>query len=227
MDPYLIQGCIYNLLKESGNELIHDELGFKYFCFSSLFPFIPKTPFKKGQLVNLLLSSPRKEIIYAIAGLFTQQKSFRIGSYVFEILKTNIFTPSFNGGDILITATPINISIASEMYERYGIKSEKPTIHWTNKMPLNAFIESLEHNSIHKYEKFFNRNFKFSDPLFRSFKFKNFALVPYKKAKIAGSNWEFELNNENKEYQRLFEFLLDTGFGQRNSAGFGFMNIRK
>lgn len=214
-------------MRNSGNEYVHDEIGFKYFCFSNLYPFRAGKSFEKGQIVNLLISSPRKEVIYAIAGILTEKRPLQIGGYLFEIVGTNILTSGLLGGEILITATPINISIPLEMYEKYSIKSDKSGVHWTNKMPLNAFVESLEHNSIHKYEKFFNLKFETNSPLFRSFKFKNFALVSYNKAKIAASYWELEPNNDIKEHQKLFNLIFDTGLGQRNGAGFGFVNIKK
>jgi CRISPR-associated endoribonuclease Cas6 len=43
--------------------------------------------------------------------------------------------------------------------------------------------------------------------------------------KIPASVWRFQfinLTNENKEF---LKFILDTGIGERNSAGLGFLNV--
>jgi CRISPR/Cas system endoribonuclease Cas6 (RAMP superfamily) len=39
---------------------------------------------------------------------------------------------------------------------------------------------------------------------------------------IIGTLWEFGFNNGNKD---LIQFALDAGLGERNSLGFGFMNL--
>jgi CRISPR-associated endoribonuclease Cas6 len=176
--------------------------------------------------LNIFVSSPRKEIVYAIAGILTQKKNLKIGSYFFDVIDTKILNTQIKQNSIFITGTPVNISIPTYLFEKYNIHSEKKVLHWTNQMPLNSFVEALENNSIKKYEKYFNTKFTKESNLFKSFKFKNFALVPYKKAKVAASYWEFEPNIVNSDYRKLFEFLLDTGLGQRNSAGFGFMNLK-
>ena len=40
---------------------------------------------------------------------------------------------------------------------------------------------------------------------------------------VIGSIWEFWFNDSSRK--ELIEFGIDAGFGERNSMGFGFMNI--
>ena len=42
---------------------------------------------------------------------------------------------------------------------------------------------------------------------------------------VIGSLWEFSF--ENDQNTELLQFGLDCGLGERNSMGFGFMNIKK
>ena len=43
-------------------------------------------------------------------------------------------------------------------------------------------------------------------------------------AKIPASFWRFYFNNLDTEQRRFLNFALDTGIGERNSAGLGFLN---
>ncbi|PKP59881.1 MAG: hypothetical protein CVT89_00760 [Candidatus Altiarchaeales archaeon HGW-Altiarchaeales-2] len=45
--------------------------------------------------------------------------------------------------------------------------------------------------------------------------------------KVFGSVWEFNFNHLNDSQRRILEFGLDTGFGEMNSLGFGFMNVKR
>lgn len=44
---------------------------------------------------------------------------------------------------------------------------------------------------------------------------------------IIGSIWEFIFNriNNNNNNKDIIQFALDSGLGERNSLGFGFMNL--
>ena len=46
--------------------------------------------------------------------------------------------------------------------------------------------------------------------------------VGLRKTTVIGTNWQFLLNGASE----LARFALDTGLGELNSLGFGFMNVR-
>jgi CRISPR-associated endoribonuclease Cas6 len=58
---YHLQGFIYNLLRDSKYDYIHNKKGYKFFCFSNIFPIT--NVLKKNSIYNLLLSSPSNEIV--------------------------------------------------------------------------------------------------------------------------------------------------------------------
>ena len=68
-------------------------------------------------------------------------------------------------------------------------------------------------------------------PLFQQFAFKkevcNHLVFEGKEEKVFGSLWQFNFQNLNDKQQKLLQFGLDSGFGEKNSFGFGFMNIDK
>ena len=63
------------------------------------------------------------------------------------------------------------------------------------------------------------------------FKFKkqvvNHVIINGKEQIIVGSIWEFWFSYLNKEQKKILKFGIDCGFGERNSLGFGFMNVVK
>src|SRR5690606_17078640 len=57
---YHLQGFIYNLLKGSKYDYVHDKEGYKFFCFSNIFPAYDV---KKNDLRTLIVSAPSDEFI--------------------------------------------------------------------------------------------------------------------------------------------------------------------
>lgn len=51
-----LQGFIYSLLKNSKYHYLHDKKGYKFFCFSNIFPFSKYV--QKGDIRYLVISSP-------------------------------------------------------------------------------------------------------------------------------------------------------------------------
>jgi len=66
-------------------------------------------------------------------------------------------------------------------------------------------------------------------PLFQEFLFKKMVQTRYiiegMSHGAAGSMWEFSWTHVDDEQNQIIEFGLDAGFGERNSMGFGFVNI--
>ena len=81
---YYVQGFIYNLLKGSKFDYIHDKQGYKFFCFSNIFP-VTKT-IQKNDLRKLIISSPDIEFIIFLSMIFQSLNSqVKIGNMKFVI----------------------------------------------------------------------------------------------------------------------------------------------
>ncbi|MEO0270100.1 MAG: CRISPR-associated endoribonuclease Cas6, partial [candidate division WOR-3 bacterium] len=67
--------------------------------------------------------------------------------------------------------------------------------------------------------------------LFEQFKFKkevcNHVIIKGKEYKVIGSIWEFMFSYFDNEQKKILEFGVDCGFGERNSFGFGFINVMR
>jgi CRISPR-associated endoribonuclease Cas6 len=239
---YHLQGFIYNLLKGSKYHHIHNKEGYKFFCFSNIFPAMD---LKENDLRTLIISSPDEEFISYLYELMQQLlikiKEIKVGGMKFRIDSVNKLVAKLPNDQpfTLITGTPIVVRIPMEKYKRYV--SEPPMnydyIYWRFKQPVDLFISQLENNLLRKYNEYYgfyvdyNPNDKnmtlppFS--IIQKFKFKKQVstkiLMKGIEQIIIGTVWEFEFESCNNK--RLIQFALDAGLGERNSLGFGFMNL--
>ncbi|MCW1309900.1 MAG: CRISPR-associated endoribonuclease Cas6 [Candidatus Nanoarchaeia archaeon] len=222
-----IQGFIYDNLKTSFFEWLHKKEGAKYFCFSNIFPI---GDIKKNSEVNLIISSQISELIDVLKERIPLNTRINIGEYSFEPLSLNEIKLNLGSRIDLITATPIVIRIPKSRYKEYKIRSKRPYEYWKKTMPLNIFIDGIETNFTKKYNSFFGINME-RIKLFEKYEFKKEVSVIVKQTKgdsiIVGSLWKFSTVFIEKDKLPIFRFLIDTGLGEMNSEGFGFLNISK
>ena len=228
---YSLQGFIYNLLNDSSFEYLHNKRGYKFFCFSNIFPY--SNMMKKGDIKYLLISSPSKEFIDHIAYRLKEYKNrhiISIGDMKFMLKNIEIIDCQIKRSRSevrLITATPIIIRISRIKYKRFDINPPYPYkyIYWRKEYPFELFIEQLENNLSKKYEEFTGTvvtgEFIIDRVVFK----KQVALklnIHGNEHIVIGTLWEFVFYEPINE---LVQFGLDCGFGERNSLGFGFMNL--
>lgn len=231
---YNMQGFIYNLLKGSKFEDLHNKDGYKFFCFSNIFPY--STTIKKGDIRYLLISSPSREFIDHIANRLTEYKNrclIGIGNMKFILKNIETIDYQIKRRDYrdemvrLITATPIIIRIPRIKYEKFDLNLRHPYkyIYWRKEYPFELFIDQLENNLYKKYEEFtgtvVTRELIIDRLVFK----KQVSLklnIHGNEHIIIGTLWEFIFYEPISD---LVQFGLDCGFGERNSLGFGFMNL--
>jgi len=151
--------------------------------------------------------------------------------YIEDIKKFEIKLPKRNVR--LISATPIIIRIPERNYDKYNIPKEfrkKRYVYWRPIFSFEAFVRQLEENLIKKYERFYQEKLDGDFlPLFEDLKFKKPAICHFIlrgiEIKVVGSVWEFYFPYLQKEKIKLLNFGIDSGFGERNSLGFGFINL--
>jgi CRISPR-associated endoribonuclease Cas6 len=145
-----------------------------------------------------------------------------------QILETNL-KPPFT----LITGTPIIVRISRNSYQKFNIQTKYPYsyIFWRKEYPLEMLTRQLEENLCAKYAEFTGREIARENEIliFQKLSFrKQISTRIYlhnKEQTVIGSLWEFLFDNElNTE---ILQFGLDCGLGERNSMGFGFMNVKK
>jgi len=232
-----LQGFIYSLLKETQYSFLHDKKGYKFFCFSNVFPLPKDYKVKAGDEKKLIISSPDKIFIAFLAEKLKEKKEnkelIHIGEMEFLVDELKVFSLKLRKNLRLISATPIIVRIPEKNYEKYGIPLEfrkKRYVYWRPNYAFEAFVKQLEENLIKKYNEFYKTNFEI-DRIFEVFKFRKLvvssAIIDGRSQVLVGSLWEFLFSYLSDEQKKILEFGIDAGFGERNSLGFGFMNVVK
>mgnify|MGYP001774145218 CR=1 FL=1 len=226
-----LQGFIYNLLRGSEYSGLHDKKGYKFFCFSNIFPI---GDIKSGEKRNLLISSPDRFFIKFLEERLKELKeaegTINIGEMSFKIKEISTISLKLKKGCILVSSTPIVIRIPEKNYEKYGIPKKfrkKRYVYWRPQYSFEAFVKQLEENLIKKYNEFYKTNLEI-ERIFEIFKFVksvvNHVVIHGVERMLVGSIWEFCFTYLTKEQKKILEFGIDCGFGERNSLGFGFIN---
>jgi CRISPR-associated endoribonuclease Cas6 len=243
---YHLQGFIYNLLKGSKYDYVHDKDGYKFFCFSNIFP---ASPLVLGDYRTLIISSPDSEFVSYVHEVLRKpwNVEVKVGHMRFRIDSFETLLPKIPDRSpvSLITGTPIMIRIPKERYQLYDIRPSKEYdyVYWRSEYPLHLFVSQIESNLLKKYGEYLQlnnhsnhkENNKLTDllepstPLFHKFKFKKqistkLVMKGFEQT-VIGTVWEFGFHPYTEKEKELVQFALDAGLGERNSLGFGFMNI--
>jgi CRISPR-associated endoribonuclease Cas6 len=197
--------------------MLHDKTGYKFFCFSNIFPI---RDMNAGERSKLIIASSNEALIGSLAGaletILADSCAVNIGEMSFEVVALKKLKLSIGGTGLrVLTATPVTIRIPARNYERYGIpEAERKAryVYWRPKYAFDAFLKRLSENLI----------------LFEQFKYRRAtatkAVIDGREYVLVGSMWEFVWSFMDETQRRVIEFGLDTGFDERNSLGFGFVN---
>lgn len=230
-----LQGLVYSLLRGSAYDN-HNNHGYKFFTFSNVFPF---SEIRKNDQRNLIIASPNEDFISYFKEQLEYLQDIRIGQMKFKVdycNKLDIKLPDYDTFN-LITGTPIITRIHRYRYEEAGaleLVDGYDSIYWRSNHPVELFINQLEDNLVKKYDEYHHRleedyEPQERSPVFYSCKFlKQIATkvstgTDLQKATVIGTNWQFLFNGASE----LARFALDTGLGELNSLGFGFMNVKR
>lgn len=151
---YHIQGLIYRLMRGSKYDN-HDKQGYKFYCFSNIFPF---NDLRKNDQRNLLVSSPNSELISYLHQQLGYDNNIDIGSMRFKVDhcdKLSITIPSHRKPFSLITGTPIITRIRKEKYGDIEQLNSHEPVYWRMDHPIHLFVTQLEDNLIKKYNDYF------------------------------------------------------------------------
>ena len=226
-----LQGFVYRLLHQSGYAGMHDKEGYKYFSFSNIFPY---GDIRAGDIRNFILASPNRNVIETVAGHLAACKdnSIHIGDCSFTLRRFDSFDHVLPPAPVRIaSATPIIIRVPEYKYDIYSVPDaeRRPRyVYWRPMISFDAFVKQLSENLIKKYNEYYGTEIAITN-LFEQFFFRKPVhtrlIIEGKSYGVAASMWEFSWSNLNSIQKRVIRFGLDAGFGERNSFGFGFVNI--
>lgn len=226
-----LQGGIYGLIEDTGYYFLHEKIGYKFFCFSNIFPIPKGEKIITNESKSLLISSPDPIFITMLQRRLEEKRKIHIGEMEFDVVEVKKIETKIGKNLKLISATPIIIRIPEKNYEKYEIPKEfrkKRYVYWRPQYKLEAFVKQLEENLKKKYLEFYEEPIEI-ERIFEGFKFikgpiVNHVTIHGKDQIFVGSLWEFRFNYLTNEQIKILKFGVDCGFGERNSLGFGFMN---
>lgn len=212
-----VQGFIYNLFRTHTGKvsLKHDTKQFKFFCFNDIFPI---GDFKKNEVKNLLVSSPSKTFINALDYNLNIQREYHLGGCPIAIRSVKKF--DLQNKFLFKTGSPIVLYKDSKKNEYFSFKKHRD---------FEFFLRRLQDNAVKKYNIFFNESFQLKQQIFSDFEFRKEVVIHNSKCDKSfihiGSTWR-KIGNEttDKSLHKFFKFIMDTGLGEKNSMGFGFLN---
>lgn len=227
-DLHKLQGFVYSLIENTEYANLHDKQDRKYFCYSNIFP---ACDIKKYDIRKMMIDTPDENLYKVLLKslmCLKKRQLVRIGDYSFVIDSIKEIYRNIKAGDWIETSTPIIL--------RYLDKKNNRLFWGSNQCDRNiyTFMQNLENNLITKYSFYFG-NTKFSDDIFcieRDFseiqfvKITAYPLQMNGKTSIhIGSKWKFKVSKDVSEKTlRLLNFCFQTGFGEKCSMGFGFIN---
>jgi CRISPR-associated endoribonuclease Cas6 len=236
MNYHKLQGFVYEkLISPTQFRNIHDKSLYKFFSYSNIFP---PSPAKTGDHRYLLFASPDiqlvKSVFQTIKRIMIESKhSINIGEQKYILASARMIDLIIKSRTYctIYSATPITARIPEANYSKFCIPIElrkNKFLYWRSNLPTDIFIKLIENNMQKKYELFFNEDIGYMFPLIEEFSFLKEVIVhiPVGQStlKIPASFWQFDFRIIDKVSHKLLHFILDSGVGERNSFGLGFIN---
>jgi len=230
-----LRGRIWDALSGTTWGKSHDENRPKEFCYSN--PFPPRD-MEEGDDRTLLISSPYEDLLAHVAEDLLHDRELNIGEMPFHVddvsaLSPDVGEPGTSG--TLETGTGVLVRIPPWRLEDYGIDSEHDqATFWQPEFSMEPFRTQIEAN-LDKKHGLFGPDYKpgpsdVEGDLFDGYELiKTFAIpvtpTTGQQETWVLSKWRFPYTVRSDDHRRHLNLALDVGIGERNSLGFGFLNI--
>jgi CRISPR-associated endoribonuclease Cas6 len=216
-DKHNFQSAIYSQFKTLGIEGKHEGNRFRYFTFSD---FFPSGPLLKGKNKKVIISSPDGKIIGSLAKGFVENPVMYLGNDVLDVtsVKSYNFTRLSRS---FISGSPVVLYIDNAVNRYFSIRDGGD---------ISFFLRRILENSVKKYEQFTGKPApQIYGPLFDVIRFKKEVSVRIsamgRAFYIIGSVWSLlSVDNTKRIDANFYRFIMETGIGEKNSLGFGFLN---
>lgn len=230
-----LRGRIWRALQDTEFERHHDENRPTGFTYSNPFP---PGDMNEGDERTLLIAAPQEQLLVAIAEDLIQDRELNVGEMPFHIdeltsLQPDVGEPGSTG--TLETGTGILVRIPPWRADDYGIEIENDQPEfWRPEHSMEPFLTQVENNLDKKHRLFFDDHLPGPSTkdydLFDEFELiKTFAIpvtvTEGQTMTYVLSKWRFNYQVRDDDHRRHLNLALDTGLGERNALGLGFMNI--
>jgi CRISPR-associated endoribonuclease Cas6 len=231
-----IQGFVYDqLISNTDFKGVHNLKSYKFFCFSNIFP---PSLVKAGQIRHLLICSPNADLIKSIFSYIKDNliddKVVNIGEQQYHIKSLELIqVKNIDESCVIRTSTPVSVRIPEKSYTLYKIQNEdrkKKFLYWRSNLSPDIFLTLILNNALSKYKYFYKQDINNNiQSIIQSMVLLKEVVIHIPidayTIKIPASFWRFHFINLKSEDKKFLKFILDTGIGERNSSGLGFLNV--
>lgn len=194
------------LAKEEKYLKMHNDIGFKKYCFNNFYPMEKDYIYKEGNIYTFKLRSVDKDLVKYIEDNMKNSytKSIKVLSITSRVIpKKHI--------DKVFSITPTVIKFESG--------------YWRSSNSIEDIENRIVKNLKKKYKQYCGVELSDNIEVFNFIKLKNKRPIPtkYKNVCLLGDKFEFKVSN-NPIAQELLYLALGTGLGEMNARGFGFTN---
>lgn len=232
-----LAGRIWRALDEPEFSKLHDSEEPSGLSFSNPYPFGPIT---EGDQLNVLVASPNDDILRSIGANLIENREFNIKEMPLTVeeitgVHTDVGEPGTQG--VLECATGLVVRIPPWRFEEYSIDapSDAPEF-WKPEHSLRPLKHQLQNNLDRKHGLFCPEYLPgpsdVDEGLFDEYELiKTYSLPVTVTEGVEEtyilSKFRFGYTVRDDDHRRHLNLSLDTGLAERNSLGFGFVNIRE
>ncbi|NLV11150.1 CRISPR-associated endoribonuclease Cas6 [Halomicrobium mukohataei] len=230
-----LRGRLWDALDGTAYGSLHDENRPKGFTYSNPFP---PGDMREGDEKTLLVASPHEELLAHVAADLKLDRELNIGEMPFRVesvngLATDVGEPGTSG--TIETGTGVLVRIPPWRFEEYGIDTDHDEAEfWRPEHTMEPFRNQIESNLDKKHGLFCPEYqpgpsavdgdlFEGAD-LIKTFSIPVTVTQGQRETWVL-SKWRFDYTVRDDHHRRHLNLALDTGIGERNSLGFGFVNI--
>ena len=232
-----LRGRLWDALDETRFDQIHDENRPKPFTYSNPFP---PGDMREGDDRTLLIASPEEELLANVAADLLENRELNIGEMPFHVddvtpLAPDVGEPGTSG--TIETGTGVLVRIPPWRFDEYDIDNEHDeAAFWRPEHTMEPFKIQLEANLDKKHglycPDYLPGPSDVDYDLFDGYELiKTFAIPVTPTTGVEEtwvlSKWRFDYTVRDDDHRRYLNLALDVGVGERNSLGFGFVNIEE
>lgn len=232
-----LRGRLWRALEGTKYDDEHDTDEPTGFCYSNPFPY---GDMQEGDSRTLLISSHDEELLATVAEDFKDDPELNVGEMPFRVedmsaLDPDVGEPGTSG--TIESGTGVVVRIPPWRFDDYGIDDDSDqAAFWRPEHTIRPFREQVEANLDRKHGLFCDDYLPGPSDrdgeLFDSYELLKTFAVPVtvttgQEMTYVLSKWKLGYTVRDNHHRRHLNLALDCGIGERNSLGFGFVNLQE
>ena len=230
-----LRGRLWHALEGTEFEEGHDGNDPPGFTYSNPFP---PGDMDEGDSRTLLVASPHEELLSHVARDLQKEPELNIGEMPYHVEDVSVLSPDVGepgSTGTIENGTGVVVRIPPWRFDEYGIDVDSDEAEfWRPELTMESFQNQVVANLDKKHRLFASEHLpgpsERNGGLFESYELiKTYALpvtvTEGEEMTFVVSKWRLGYRVRDDHHRRHLNLALDCGIGERNSLGFGFVNI--